>query len=248
MTLIDGIVRQLPPISLTELNATAQLLTRVDRKYFVPRLLLTQLITELDECRVLEIDGRRRFHYRTVYFDSPAFDFYRQHVQGRRHRHKVRTRTYTDSGECLLEVKSKGYRGCTVKRRIDHDPDRPDTLDPPGAAFVASCTGANPTRLHPVLDTVYQRTTLVQRDQRITLDVDLAFSAADAEHHGPDDVLVETKSMGGRASLDRMLIHAGVRPHTVSKYCVAAALLYPELTHNPWNRTLRRYFPADEAP
>jgi hypothetical protein len=28
----------------------------------------------------------------------------------------------------------------------------------------------------------------------------------------------------------------------VSKYGIAVAMLYPEMTANPWHRTLRRYF------
>ena len=34
----------------------------------------------------------------------------------------------------------------------------------------------------------------------------------------------------------------GVRPASVSKYCVAVAALHPELPSNPWHQTLRRYF------
>ena len=224
MNPIDEAVRQMPPITLTELDATAQLLTRVDQKYFVPRGLLAGLISELDQCRVLEIGGRRRFDYRTVYFDSRNFAFYRHHLQGRRHRHKVRTRTYTDSGICLLEVKSQALRDSTVKRRIEHDPERPEALSSSDGPFVAELTGADPARLRPVLSTIYQRTTLTQRDQRITLDIDLELLADAVTHRGPDDVLVETKSASGRGALDRLLLRARIRPHTVSKYCVAASL------------------------
>ena len=242
MNALDRVVGQLPPITLPELDATAALMTRVDCKYFVPGTVLAEMIAELDGCRVLEIDGLRRFDYRTVYFDSPRFDFYRHHVQGRRRRYKVRTRTYTDSGLCLLEVKSKGHRDCTVKERISHDPDRPDMLTTRGAAFVSSQTSTDAAALRPVLTTIYQRSTLTHGDQRITLDLDLDFRADGEQHHGPADVLVETKSPGGRGRLDQMLLRARIRPHTVSKYCVAAALLYPTLPHNPWHRTLVRYF------
>jgi hypothetical protein len=39
-----------------------------------------------------------------------------------------------------------------------------------------------------------------------------------------------------------MLRELGVRPVSVSKYCVGVAALHPELPSNPWRRTLRRYF------
>ncbi|WP_029144824.1 polyphosphate polymerase domain-containing protein [Microbacterium luticocti] len=260
MSAPDARFARLPAISLDELNASARLMTRVDRKYFVPRAVLAQVLAGEDGYRALEIDGVRAFRYRTVYFDSPRFAFYRQHVQGRRHRYKVRTRTYCDSGDCLLEVKAKGYRGQTVKQRIAHDPRHPAALDAEARAYIAGIVGtdaaarpvgadsaqrplrAEAAQLRPVLETVYHRTTLVHDESRVTLDVDLEAVAGSARVQGPGDVLVETKSAGGAGPLDRALLRAGVRPHTVSKYCCAAALLYPHLPHNPWTRTLRRYF------
>ncbi|WEG08245.1 polyphosphate polymerase domain-containing protein [Microbacterium horticulturae] len=242
MTALDGLVAALPPIALDELNARAALLRRVDSKYFAPRAALAELLEAIPELRVLEIGGHRSFRYRTVYYDSAAFTHYREHVQGRRHRFKVRVRTYCDSGDCMLEVKSKGYRGQTVKDRRPRGPRHPDALDADERAFVSSITGRDAAVLRPVLETVYDRTTLCAGDQRITLDTDLTCAAGDRRGRGPDDVLVETKSPDGRTGLDRALVHAGVRPHSVSKYCVAAALLYPQLPRNRWHRTLQRSF------
>jgi hypothetical protein len=34
----------------------------------------------------------------------------------------------------------------------------------------------------------------------------------------------------------------GVRPISISKYCVAVALLHRDLAANRWNRTLRTHF------
>lgn len=239
----------LEPISLEQLNEQARLMTRIDRKYFVSRAVLTEVLGRMPgEFRVLEIDRTRVFRYSTVYFDSPEFRFFRQHAQGRRHRYKVRTRTYCESGDCMLEVKSKGYRGQTVKERIDHDPSTPHELTASDTAFVERIIGEDAARLRPVLETVYHRATLCHDDQRVTLDLDLECISGEASHSGPTDVLVETKSPGGRGPLDRMLLEAGVRPHSVSKYCVAASLLYPHLPSNAWRRTLRRYFAATDSP
>ncbi|MCW4456878.1 polyphosphate polymerase domain-containing protein [Microbacterium sp. MPKO10] len=236
---------ELEPISLEQLNAQARLMTRVDRKYFVSRATLADLLRRMPgEFRVLEIDHTRLFRYSTVYFDSPEFRFFRQHAQGRRHRYKVRTRTYCESGDCMLEVKSKGYRGQTVKERIDHDPNAPAELTSADRAFIERIIGEDAAQLRPVLETVYHRATLCHDDQRVTLDLDLECLADGEMHAGPHDVLVETKSPAGAGPLDRMLLTAGVRPHSVSKYCVAASLLYPHLPSNAWRRTLRRYFAA----
>lgn len=96
--------------------------------------------------------------------------------------------------------------------------------------------------LAPVLETVYDRITLAQDEQRLTCDLDIATRSGDHSHADPTDVLVETKSPGGVRLWDDLLAQAGIREHKVSKYCVGAALLNPELPATPWNRTLRRCF------
>lgn len=246
---IDAQLQYLEPITLEEINTEARLMTRVDRKYFLPRELFSELIDATrDDFRVLTIEEKQRFMYRTVYFDSPEFRFFRDHVQRRRHRFKVRTRTYVDTGTCHLEVKSKGYRGQTVKQRIDHPIDRPRHLTSAATEFIDSIVGDTPGRvppskqLQPVLETIYDRVTLCHDGQRLTCDLDIRAINAGESHLGPQDVLVETKSEGGSGLWDQLLKEAGIRPHQVSKYCVAAALLYPELPSNPWARTIDHYF------
>src|SRR5699024_4916744 len=86
-------LQRLTPITLDEINAQATLMSRAGRKYFRPRGLFFDLLAApREDFRVLEIDGKHRFEYRTAYFDTPDFRFYRDHVQERRHRFKVRTR------------------------------------------------------------------------------------------------------------------------------------------------------------
>lgn len=242
MRALADVIAGLPQVSLDEINARAELLTRVDRKYFVPRTALAAILASARGLQALQIDGRRSFRYLTVYFDSDDFAHYREHLQGRRHRFKVRTRTYCESGQSLLEVKSKGYRSQTVKQRRPRDAQHPAHLDADERAFVSAITGRDAAALRPVLETDYHRTTLVAGEQRVTLDTDLSCRAHERRACGPDDVLVETKSPDGRSDIDRAIVHGGFRPHSVSKYCVAAALLYPQLPHNPWHRTLRRSF------
>lgn len=242
---LTGMIEGMRPISLTDVNAQAELMTRFDTKYFVPRDTLAELLHPLESrAHVLEIEGERSLLYRTVYFDTPGFRFYRDHVQRRRHRFKVRTRTYCDTGGCMLEVKSKGYRGSTVKQRVDHDPALPHQLDNPALRFIDNITGGTSHQLRPVVETRYRRTTVAIDDQRITIDLSLVCEADGATHFGPDHALVETKSPARTSPFDIALRERGIRPHSVSKYCVGAALLYPQLPSNPWHRTLHRYFDA----
>ncbi len=240
------------PISLKELNALAELQTRVDRKYFVPAAAFRRLITELrDEIQVLEIDGLRTFGYESVYFDTPELSTYRAHVQRRRQRFKARTRTYTDTGLCMFEVKLTGARGETVKQRVPHPQEYRAELTDDALAHLATslCQAYHqevPAGMGPKLVTTYRRTTFVTRTGEARLTCDTGLVCLDLEHEVRDTgthVLVESKSGGqGGSVADRILRELGVRPASVSKYCVAVAALHPELPSNPWHQTLRRYF------
>ena len=245
--MLERVAASATPISLAEMNTEAALMTRLDQKYFVPRELLGELLAEYSGLRILEI-GRERVHeYRSTYFDTPGFHFFRHHVQDRRHRNKVRIRTYA-TGDSFLEVKSKGGRGETVKERIAL-PGAPK-LDAPALEFIEQQIPRMPgvaAELRPVLESHYDRATFLQGGNRITCDLDLQFisagTAGRAERaEGPNEVLVETKSATGQSRIDRDLRSLGIRPVSVSKYGVGMCLLYPELPANKWHRVLQRYF------
>ena len=175
--------------TLAELNSAAGLLTRVDRKYLVPLTCAQNLVDGLaPHARVLAIDERRRFSYTSTYFDTPGLEAFMLAARKRRRRFKVRTRTYLDSGLCFLEVKTRGARGTTVKRRMGYHPDDASRLTGPGRAFVAAClagagvTGSAAARevaaaLRPVLTTTYERTTLhlPRAEARATIDTALTW-------------------------------------------------------------------------
>jgi hypothetical protein len=254
---VSAAAAMVAPISLKELNNLAELQTRVDRKYFVPAELFHQLIARLaDEMQVLEIDGRRTFGYESFYFDTPQLSTYRAHLQRRRQRFKARTRTYTDTGLCMFEVKVKGARGETVKQRVPHPQQFRAELTDEALAHLATTLRTAyhqdaPVGMRPTLVTTYRRTTFVTRsgDARLTCDTGLV--CLDLEHEVRDTgthVLVESKSAGqGGSVADRFLRDLGVRPVSVSKYAVAVAALHPELPSNPWHQTLRRYFEPLQA-
>jgi hypothetical protein len=239
------------PIGLAELMALAELQTRVDRKYFVPADVFSRLIAELAaDLRVLEIDGLRSFGYESVYFDTPQLSTYRAHLQRRRQRFKARTRTYTDSGLCMFEVKLAGTRGETIKQRVPHPADDRAELTDEALAHLATtlCQAYHqnvPAGLRPTLITRYRRTTFVSRTGEVRLTCDTGLVCLDAHNEVRDTgthVLVESKSAGRSSAADRILRELGVHPARVSKYCVAVAALHPELPSNPWHQTLRRYF------
>jgi hypothetical protein len=254
---VAGAARAVDPIGLDELMDLAELQTRVDRKYFVPADVFGHLVGELaGQLRVLEIDDQRSFGYESVYFDTPQLTTYHAHLQRRRHRFKARTRTYTDSGLCMFEVKLTAARGQTVKQRTPHvlehrcelTDDAVTHLDDTLAQAFQQHT---PAGMAPTLTSTYRRTTFVFRTGQARLTCDVGLVCRDGRSEVRDTgahVLVESKSALYGSPADRLLRELGVRPASVSKYCLGVAALHPELPSNPWHRTLRRYFEPLASP
>lgn len=238
---------ELDAIDLDALNDRAALQTRVDRKYVVRAHQLEAVLDRVAGCtRVLEIDGRRLFGYRSVYFDTPELDSYLGAARRRPDRFKVRTRTYLDTAAdpagCWVEVKLRTRDGKTAKHRLAHPADRADELVPDSLAFVASFPRLTDIahRLDPVIVTAYRRTTLTTGTARATIDLDVTASTLDGRVASLRDVVVvETKSERAPGPVDRALWDLGIRPTTISKFAMGCAALHPALPSNKWARLLR---------
>lgn len=256
------------PIALAELVGLAALQTRVDRKYVVPVSDLPLLLALLPaSARVLDIDGRRTFSYRSVYVDTPDLRCFRHAGQGRRRRFKIRSRSYLDTGTTWLEVKTRAGRSTTVKDRIEHPDLEHAPLTAEGGDFVRETLQqrgfrADDTVLSPALVTTYRRTTLHlegtggRETSRGTIDTDLAFSSP-GPHVGserrdglsaPGLAVVETKGGSSPSVLDRQLWRLGHRPVALSKYGTGLSALHPELPDLKWHRTLHRHLAVPTTP
>jgi len=220
-------------IGLVELDERAKLHERTDQKYVVPERTLDAALDELaDDFDILDIAGRRSFVYDSVYFDGPGLPSFVHHRQGRRLRFKVRIRNYVDAGASFLEVKLKGKRRATVKRRLPLGAS--GQLDAAGLAFVAGAYATLYGRdfeceLAPSVRVRYQRTTLVARrgGERITIDREVAFEGVAGLVAADGGVaIVETKSHNGRGLADQVLRRLHQRPVAhCSKYCVGVSAL-----------------------
>lgn len=255
MTAALAPIGRLDSIDLDELNASAALQTRIDRKYIVPRHALAPVLAELPlGARVLELGGERSLRYASQYFDTPDLDSYYGAARGRRHRFKVRARTYVDSGGSFLEVKTRGGRSATIKARVPVDGD---VLDDDAVAYATDLlTDAGIPDAHdlaeslvPVLVTRYRRATVLlpaaagSDASRGTIDTELTWIARDGRVLTlPASVIVETKSGQRAGALDRALWRHGHRPATVSKYGTGMAALHPALPAHKWRRVLSRHF------
>ena len=249
------------PISLEGVLDGAALQTRVDRKFLLTPEELTAFVELLQgKFKIMEIDGQRVFDYESTYFDTPDFEQYRAHRQGRRRRYKVRSRTYVDTGLCMFEIKTKGLRGATVKHRRQQCPTLAGELTEENDRFLVDVLqseyGQSVPALQPVLDSAYSRATFADPvdGERVTCDVDLHYwdrleqvtdsRAGRRDARGPELIVVETKTVDGRGISDQALAELGIREESMSKYCLGVAMLNPHLPANRWSRLLRRHFTA----
>ncbi|AKE40370.1 VTC domain [Corynebacterium kutscheri] len=248
------ITDDLKPISLDELIAQAAMLTRVDRKYVLRRDDVQRVINGLNPAtRVLILNGQAPQAYRSTYFDTPDLRSFYLAAHPRRHKFKVRTRTYVDSEIAFLEVKAKGARGVTIKERIPYDFEaamhdvliddvRPWLEERLVAAGQPTGTGAH---LQPTMWGSYKRTTLLMADGagRATFDTELDWANAHNQYLArPDMVIFETKSGSRPSELDRLLWANGHRPAKISKFGTGMAALDSALPHNRWHKVLNHHF------
>ena len=247
-------MKQLEPISLDELVEKAALQTRVDRKYVLSRLGAAEVLAALDPTtRILEIDGARASAYESVYFDTPDLLSYRMAAHARRRRFKLRTRSYVDTDESWLEVKTRGARSTTVKERLAYEIEDRGILTPDGREYADAALGAlglDSADLRPTLVTRYHRSTLYLpgSGSRATVDTDLSWEGDDGRVLStPDLAIIETKSGSRTSEVDRLLWSHGHRPATISKFGTGLAALRTDLPSNKWARVLRRHFRSDAS-
>lgn len=254
----------LPAVGLEEISEHAGRMTRVDRKYLVPRASAHRLLDRLaGRVRVLTISGHRTFRYRSTYYDTADLSAFHAAATARRRRSKVRSREYLDTDTAFLEVKTPTGRGESSKQRIPLPPGAAGgPMDEASVAFVAHTLELAgipvPTMpLTPILTTRYDRTTLLlpDEDSRLTIDAGLLWSipgtdrpAGSRKHAAalPSTsraldglVVLETKAGTRPGTADHLLWADGHRPLRLSKYATGLALLDPRLPHNRWHRTLQ---------
>lgn len=221
---LNGILARYAPISLAEMDGV-RLLRRRDTKFLMTETDMLAALGDLaDDYRILEIEGLRFSRYETVYFDHPALELYMAHHRGKINRHKVRMRTYVDSGLAFLEVKLK-RKGATDKRRL-RVPAIHNVLDPAERAFVAD-QGVNAADLSPSLRNRFARVTLVSVSlgERLTFDFGLTVSSPAG---GADPTvwqgvcIAELKQTGlnRQSPFARWAKARQLRPQRISKYCL----------------------------
>ena len=92
---------------------------RFDRKYMSHYSKLAGILLQLlPDYYVLDINDNRIFSYKTVYYDTPDFQFYKDYHNGLTNRLKVRCRQYIETNDTFFEVKRKFQGTRTDKFRF----------------------------------------------------------------------------------------------------------------------------------
>jgi hypothetical protein len=211
-----------------------KLLNRTDTKFVIPKDLFVRILPLLKEnYKVLEIKNKRVAQYKTLYFDTDDFDFYTHHHNGWPNRYKVRMRKYIDSGLCYLEIKNK-KKGRTIKKRIQIA-DFEEEMSETSLQFISDVI-PNDILLIKKLWNSFNRITLVNKidKERLTLDIGLGFQWNEEDLSLENVIIGEVKQekVNRKSPFMKLIKENGVRPMRVSKYCIGAKLLYPELKNN----------------
>ena len=224
------------PISLDRMDSI-RLMNRIDTKYVTTLPVLDAILRRALACgyMMFSSDGVRIQPYDSIYFDTPGLKMFMDHRNSRLVRQKVRTRIYSASELCFLEVKTKNNHSRTKKKRVAIPPGEFTDFRKDGqcSAFLANVSDYKADDLSPSVETSFSRITLVDKDlsERVTIDSDVCFrNMRNARTSSLGDVvIIELKRNGRRRStLQDILLSLRVKPMRISKYCMGVALTDPQ--------------------
>lgn len=235
------LLRTYDKITLEEMDGI-KLMNRIDTKFVTTTERLYQLLALAHNAyRVQETDSRRVADYHTLYFDTDSMGMYLAHHNGRLNRQKLRIRSYVDSCQCFLEVKTKNNHGRTKKKRMamsDFNPiarkeeilfgrNSENTQEYDG--FITNHLHYGLSGLTERLENRFNRITLVNKGktERITIDTDLrVHNIVTGKRMQLDNIaIIELKRNGRDASqILTMLRELRIKPMGFSKYCIGVAM------------------------
>jgi len=213
-----------------------KLQNRVDTKYVFNKNKLADVLQEIyKHYNILEIDGNRMNHYRSVYYDTENLQFFQKHATGKMNRYKVRMRKYLDSGLCFLEIKFKTNKGRTLKSRMKK-PDFELRLSNDSIDYIGKKSKIKENGLSPSLWNNFSRITLVhkQKKERLTIDLDLRYNQNNKMTEVKDIVIAELKQEKFSVLSDfvKAMRKFHIRPMRISKYCLGISLMYKNIKDN----------------
>lgn len=239
---IVHIIQNYTPVSLKELDSV-KLQNRIDTKYIMTKAQLALLLEGIKNDQfVLDIKDTRIFNYRTVYFDTPDFQFFKDHHNGCVNRVKVRSREYVESKLFFYEIKRKLFGTRTDKERKLVDQ----------LYYEVPIEDYNRIRYKRLQDkpiekklvNYFKRITLTNKKftERITIDLEINFENGREHILLPDLSVIEVKQ--GKSdvfsSTIQMLKKLHVHESPFSKYAIGVSLLEHDIKHNNFKPIIRQ--------
>ena len=228
-------------ITLSEMD-NVKLMSRTDTKFAFNISILPKVLEKLSQFyRVMEIDGDRLHHYKSLYFDTEDRKFYTEHHNRRVNRNKIRFREYVGSGLTFLEIKLKNNKGKTIKKRIKVD-SISEKITEKQQEYIDKIIGYT-IKVNAKQWIKFSRVTFVHKIQkeRLTMDVNLTFNTNEEKGDLKNIVIAEVKQERMSRSSDFMKIVKEMRilPFRLSKYCMSSMQLWPQLKQNRFKEKQR---------
>jgi hypothetical protein len=236
-------IQEFKPVSLEEMDQLA-LMNRTDTKYFFHESKLDEiLLSVMNNYKILEINSCRIMPYSSLYFDTPDFNLYLWHHNGRADRFKVRLRDYLISDKSFFEIKHKTNHDRTKKKRIEV-PFKTGEISVDAKKLLHKYPAISEMELVPKLANKFHRITLAgfESQERVTIDTNLAYSFNGSETKFPGIVITEIKKSGavGDSPFAQALRKAGIFPCGFSKYCMGVVSLYRNVRYNNFKPKLNK--------
>jgi hypothetical protein len=232
---------QFKKIELKEMDAV-RLMNRKECKYIINSRTLISILNKLhQDYSILEINQQRVMPYESLYFDYPDLDLYRTHQNGKLNRYKIRKRTYKTTGQKFLELKFKNNKKRTIKKRMEitKETQRTDIKDFLSENFPHSIQG-----MKEVMKIDYDRITLVGKslNERITIDLNLRYSSKNKKTAYENLAIIELKHEGNlkTSTIESVLKEKGIKPMSMSKYCLGISQHYEQVKTNSINVKIRQ--------
>jgi len=243
---IQSLLDTLPPITLEQMESI-KLMNRLDTKYVATKRQLIELLQLVQDKYYVQTIGTTTIcPYRTTYFDTDEHTMYMMHHNKRARRTKVRVRTYLTSGDLtFLEVKKKNNHGRTKKKRIQVPSLELSQTTEGAEELVRKRTGMSFASMHKVVQNLFDRITLVNKDktERLTIDYNIRFHNFETENDADSDqlVIIELKRDGNVYSpICSLLRDLHIHPTGFSKCCIGMVWTDPGLKHNNFKAKVRR--------
>lgn len=240
--MVAVLVNEFKPISLKDMDSVS-LMDRTDTKFMFHIHRLPEILEALkNEYQILEIDGKRNFAYRSLYYDTDKLTFYNKHHAGFADRYKVRYREYVETGDVFFEIKHRSNKGRTQKKRIHLD-ELALSLDETTQNFLSEKTHGIELNIKPQLWINFNRITLVntQQPERVTLDTHLSFEINGKVTGFENLVIAESKvDRATPSAFVRCMKNMHIRKGSVSKYCLGIIHMFPEVKSNRFKTKIHK--------